>query len=98
MGIYRVMLSKVIKDGKPYILSVKCDPPTTTYGTQGYTVAATSVFNSVRDMKYYDNSCEAHATLRNVAKALHQGAMMVYFENKVERLDHVLLAVASLSD
>lgn len=98
MDIYRVMLSRVIKDGKPYILSVKSGPTYDDLRNQGYTVAATLVFNSVRDMKYYDNSCEAHTTLRNVAKVLHQGAMIVYFENKVERLDHVLLAVASVSD
>jgi hypothetical protein len=32
-------------------------------------------------MAYYDDKCEAHAALKGVAKTLHQGAMMVYFES-----------------
>jgi hypothetical protein len=32
-------------------------------------------------MVYYDNECEAHAALKSVAKTLHQGVMMVYYES-----------------
>jgi Stress responsive A/B Barrel Domain len=48
---------------------------------QGYTVAVISVFKSVEDMKYYDDECEAHAALKQVAKSVHKGAMMVYFQS-----------------
>jgi len=48
---------------------------------QGYTVAVVSVFASKDDMKYYDDECEAHAALKQVAKSVHKGAMMVYFES-----------------
>lgn len=48
---------------------------------QGYTVAIFSVFASKEDMAYYDNECDAHAALKQVAKAIHKGVMMVYFES-----------------
>jgi hypothetical protein len=34
-------------------------------------------------MEYYDNGCAAHAELREFAKTVHNGAMMVYFEDGV---------------
>lgn len=49
--------------------------------SQGFTVAAISEFASKEDMAYYDNDCEAHAALKGVAKQLHQGVMMVYFQS-----------------
>jgi hypothetical protein len=49
--------------------------------SQGYTVAAISVFACKEDMVYYDNECEAHGRLKVVAKSVHEGAMMVYFES-----------------
>jgi len=48
---------------------------------QGYTVAVISVFSSTEDMVYYDDECKAHAALKDVAKSVHKGAMMVYFES-----------------
>lgn len=48
---------------------------------QGYTVAVVSVFASEADMQYYDNECVAHQELKGFAKTVHQGAMMVFFEN-----------------
>lgn len=48
---------------------------------QGYTVAVVSVFESEGDMVYYDNECKAHAALKEFAKSVHKGAMMVYFES-----------------
>lgn len=77
--IYRNMPSKALKDGKRYIISATVGPTFDDARNQGYTLAALSVFASVEDMKYYDNDCEAHATLKSVAKTIHQGAMMVYF-------------------
>lgn len=49
--------------------------------SQGYTVAVISVFSSKDDMVYYDNECEAHGRLKEVAKSVHEGVMMVYFES-----------------
>lgn len=79
--IYRGMPERALKDGKPYILSATVGPTYDDARNQGYTLAALSVFSSVEDMKYYDNECAAHAELKSVAKTLHQGVMMVYFQN-----------------
>jgi hypothetical protein len=46
-----------------------------------HTIAVFSVFASKEDMEYYDNDCEAHKALKMVAKEVHQGIMMVYFES-----------------
>jgi hypothetical protein len=51
---------------------------------QGYTVAVQSTFASKEDMAYYDNGCTAHAELKGFAKSVHQGSMVVYFENALE--------------
>jgi hypothetical protein len=48
--------------------------------SQGYTVAVVSVSASKDDMVYYDNECEAHGRLKAVAKLVHEGVMMVYFQ------------------
>ena len=50
---------------------------------QGYTVAVTSVFHSHEDMVYYDNECAAHSELKDFAKTVHQGRMVVFFENEL---------------
>lgn len=47
----------------------------------GFTAAVISQFESVEGMKYYDDECKAHAALKKVAKSVHHGAMMLYFDN-----------------
>ncbi|PHH62119.1 hypothetical protein CDD81_7550 [Ophiocordyceps australis] len=81
--VYKKMPSKAVKDGKPYILSVTAGFAKPDQRAQGYTVAVISVFSSVDDMTYYDNECAAHAELKTLAKSVHQGAMMVFFENEI---------------
>ncbi|RYP67474.1 hypothetical protein DL770_008615 [Monosporascus sp. CRB-9-2] len=81
LGIYKQMPTKAVKDGKPYILDVKAGPAENQ--GQGYTVGVVSTFASHDDMVYYDNECAAHAELKNFAKTVHQGAMMVFFESVV---------------
>lgn len=71
------------QDGEPYILSVTAGPAKPDQRAQGFTVAVISVFRSVQDMNYYDNGCAAHAELKEYAKTVHQGAMMVFFENEL---------------
>lgn len=81
IDIYRTLPARALKDGKPYILSATVGPSYDDVRNQGYTLVALSVFGSVEDMKYYDDECAAHAELKKVAKTLHHGAMMVYFQN-----------------
>ncbi|PHH91913.1 hypothetical protein CDD83_9780 [Cordyceps sp. RAO-2017] len=83
LSIYKQMPEKAVKDGKPYILSVTAGTAKPDQRAQGYTVAVISVFQSVDDMTYYDNECQAHAELKSFAKTVHQGAMMVFFENEL---------------
>ncbi|CAK7235789.1 hypothetical protein SEUCBS140593_009399 [Sporothrix eucalyptigena] len=77
LDIYRTMPSRAIKDGKP----VAAGPSVDDARNQGYTIAVVSVFRSVEDMEYYDHHCQAHAELKKVAKTLHKGNMMVYFQS-----------------
>ncbi|KID95583.1 stress responsive A/B barrel domain-containing protein, partial [Metarhizium majus ARSEF 297] len=83
LELYRQMPTKAVKDGKPYIQSVTAGPTKPDQRAQGFTFAAISVFASLEDMEYYDNSCAAHANLKEFAKKAHSGAMMVYLENGV---------------
>ena len=48
---------------------------------QGFTVAANSTFESLEDMKYYDEGDPAHEELRNVVKQYAKGVMTVYWES-----------------
>ncbi|SPO01551.1 related to stress responsive A/B barrel domain protein [Cephalotrichum gorgonifer] len=83
IDIYRTLPARALKDGKPYILSATAGPTYDDARSQGYTVAAITVFTTMEDMKYYDEECAAHADLKRVAKTLHQGSMVVYFHNAV---------------
>lgn len=67
----------------PYIRSVTAGFAAADQRAQGFTVVALSVFESVEDMKYYDEGDAAHAQLKAFAKSVHQGVVMVYFENEV---------------
>lgn len=81
LEMYRKMPSTALKNGKPYILSVSAGEAYEDARTQGFTIAAISTFASLDDMKYYDNECQAHAALRSVARSLHEGVMVTYFQN-----------------
>lgn len=70
-----------LQDGKPYILNVKAGPAKPDQRAQGFTLAVVSTFASQEDMVYYDEECAAHKALKVVAKDVHQGVMMVFFEN-----------------
>lgn len=69
------------QDGKQYIRSVRAGSTYDDPRRQGFTLAVISEFDSVDDMKYYDEDCQAHAKLKSVAKDLHQGIMMTFFES-----------------
>ncbi|KJR81595.1 stress responsive A/B barrel domain protein [Sporothrix schenckii 1099-18] len=69
------------QNGAPYIRSVKAGPALADARSQGFTFAAISVFDSLEDMQYYDKGCTAHAELRTFAQSVHEGAMVVYFED-----------------
>jgi hypothetical protein len=65
------------QDGKPYILSVEASRPVNDPRTQGFNVLAQTTFSSLEDVKYYDEKCEAHASLKAFAKEKVAGPPMV---------------------
>jgi len=78
---YTTLSATATKDGKPYILSLHAGPVFEDARSQGFTFAAKSEFASTEDMKYYDEDCEAHKTLKANAKSLGiEGMMMVYWD------------------
>lgn len=69
------------QDGKPYILNVKAGSAKPDQRAQGFTIGVVSTFASQDDMVYYDEQCAAHAELKAFAKTVHQGVMMMFFED-----------------
>lgn len=53
------------KDGKPYMLSCTASKLYDDPRSQGYTICGQTSFASLEDMKYYDEQCEAHKTLKS---------------------------------
>lgn len=47
--------------------------------SQGFTIAAKTNFESVEDMKYYDEQCEAHNALKGAVKPLVMGPPMMFY-------------------
>ncbi|KAI1961460.1 hypothetical protein LOZ58_003316 [Ophidiomyces ophidiicola] len=81
LSFYKTMPQDALKDGKPYIRSVRAGHTFEDQRRQGYTLAVVSQYDTVEDMNYYDNECQAHVNLKSTAKDLHQGVMVVYFES-----------------
>ncbi|CBY00157.1 hypothetical protein IAQ61_011097 [Plenodomus lingam] len=79
LDMYNAMSTKAVKNGRPYIRSIEAGPTQQDARAQGYTVAATSIFESEEDQKYYDEECPAHAEMKAAAKGFVEGMLMVYF-------------------
>lgn len=70
------------QDGKPYIVDVQAGKAFPDQRAQGYTLAIVSIFKNKEDMTYYDEQCEAHASLKKVAGGVMEGRpLMVYYES-----------------
>ena len=65
----------------PYIRAVHAGLTYDDQRAPGYTVAVLSEFASLADFQYYDTKCEAHSRLKELAKTLHKGTMMAYYES-----------------
>ena len=69
------------QDGKPYILSCEATKTMDDPRSQGYTLVARSRFNNLEDMKFYDEECEAHKQLKELAKGkIEPPPLTLYFE------------------
>lgn len=61
-------LTTIDQDGKPYILSCTAHKPVNDPRSQGYNLLAYTTFSNLEDVKYYDEKCEAHQGLKDLAK------------------------------
>lgn len=70
------------KDGKPYIAYMCAGIAQDDARAKGYTIVAQSKFHSLEDMKFYEDSCPAHAQLKVTAKGLGplEPPLTVYFD------------------
>ncbi|POR33284.1 Uncharacterized protein TPAR_06528, partial [Tolypocladium paradoxum] len=81
---YKIVDATNQKDGKPYILSLVVGRAEDDPRSQGFTVVCKTEFASLDDLKYYDNACQAHQSLRAVAQTLTiEGIQTVYFKPQV---------------
>lgn len=77
-------LTALHQDGKPYILSLAVGVAEEDPRSQGFTVVCKTEFASLDDLKYYDDECQAHQSLKAVARTLTiEGIQTVYFTPQV---------------
>lgn len=67
------------KDGAPYIVSVTANATHNDHRSNGFNFAANTVFKSLGDMKYYDDECEAHASIKGALKGHVAGPPLVVY-------------------
>ncbi|THV46027.1 hypothetical protein BGAL_0425g00040 [Botrytis galanthina] len=82
---YETLSKKAVKDSAPYIVSLQAgETQANDPRTQGFSVVAKTEFKSLEDMKYYEDSCEAHKWFKGEAKTLGvEGMCCVYYEPSV---------------
>ncbi|KFY84081.1 hypothetical protein V500_09636 [Pseudogymnoascus sp. VKM F-4518 (FW-2643)] len=78
---YRTLPQEALKNGAPYILDIQAGKAFPDQRAQGFTLAVATVFKNKEDMVFYDTECTGHMGIKEVAKAVHEGVMMVYFES-----------------
>ncbi|KAF2724778.1 hypothetical protein K431DRAFT_281729 [Polychaeton citri CBS 116435] len=61
---YKTLETAAQKDGKPYIRECVARETIDDPRRQGYNIAAITTFDSLDDMKFYDENCEAHRKLK----------------------------------
>lgn len=49
-------------------------------------MVAQTVFSSLEDVKYYDEQCEAHRTLKSVVTPIREDASVLLFESDIPPL------------
>ncbi|KZM26427.1 hypothetical protein ST47_g2431 [Ascochyta rabiei] len=67
------------RDGKPYIQQATAHRLYDDPRSQGYTLAARTVFNSKADMDFYDNECAAHTAIKSFIKPKVGGPSLVTY-------------------
>ncbi|KIM92598.1 hypothetical protein OIDMADRAFT_62404 [Oidiodendron maius Zn] len=73
-----------LKDGKPYILSVKAGRSLEDARNQDYSVVLQTTFDSLEDMQFFDNECQFHVRVKKlVAPRISPPPVVVFFKDVV---------------
>ncbi|EYE93760.1 Dabb family protein [Aspergillus glaucus CBS 516.65] len=80
---FKVLVKSATKDGKPYISNAAVGASFDDPRTHGYNLSVKMTFQSLDDMRYYDNDCEAHKALKAVAVPVKEDLLTTYFESVV---------------
>lgn len=73
------------QDGKAYIASLVVGLADDDNRSQGYTVVCKTEFYSMEDMKYYEDQCQAHKSLKSAVTTTMavEGMLTVYFKPRL---------------
>ena len=79
-----ILLETSAQDGKPYIPYICAGKALPDDRSKGYTVALKMEFETLEDMRYYDETCAAHAGLKKTASVfgITEQPTSVYFEGQ----------------
>ncbi|ROW10443.1 hypothetical protein VMCG_01824 [Cytospora schulzeri] len=82
IAAYEKLAKEQNKNGNPYINYLCAGIAQDEARAKGYTIVAQSKFNSLEDMKYYDDTCPAHQELKSIARSLRpvEPPLTVYLE------------------
>ncbi|TEY43195.1 hypothetical protein BOTCAL_0375g00110 [Botryotinia calthae] len=82
---YETLSKKAVKNSVPYIVSLQAgESQANDPRTQGYSLVAKTEFKNMEDLKYYDESCEAHKWFKGEIKTLGiEGMCCVFYEPSV---------------
>jgi hypothetical protein len=72
----------VKQNGKPYITTCEADPTLPDQRSKGYTLAVRTTFDTLDDMKYYDDECLAHKDLKAFAMPKKTGDVLIFYFEK----------------
>jgi len=84
VAAYGKLFNDQTRNGKPYIVSCEAHKLYDDPRSQGYTVVGKTVFESLDDMKFYDEECAAHKALKASVGPNHEGGgppMTVYMDS-----------------
>ncbi len=81
---HRLPPGLLLQDGKPYMLYLAAGATHDDQRSKGYTIVSKSEFASLDDMRYYDETCTAHKTLKAAAAGLGvtEPPLTVYFSGE----------------
>ncbi|OCL10765.1 hypothetical protein AOQ84DRAFT_208966 [Glonium stellatum] len=78
---YAALKETATKDGNQYIIMAKASRTYNDPRNKGFNFGARTVFASLEDMKYYDETCDAHKEIKATLKGKVEDIMTVYMDS-----------------